>query len=169
MNPTNLFRFFQLQRQIFGVCPHTGRIFRLSDCHIYIKKKPEADWMQKIEAIQARIDRASERLDAKENQIRESARQGGRKEAMRSVRKIDPIFTPLKINPDDSKALFHPIDFIVFNGMKAGKLKNVLLMDKVRKSTADKRLQKSIDNVIEQEKYEWITLRVKEDGIITQE
>ena len=53
--------------------------------------------------------------------------------------------------------------------MKAGKLKNVLLMDKVRKSAADKRLQKSIDNVIEQEKYEWITLRVKEDGIMTQE
>jgi hypothetical protein len=39
MTNNQLLKFFQLQRQIFGVCPHTGNVFRLSDCHIYVKEK----------------------------------------------------------------------------------------------------------------------------------
>lgn len=169
MTDNNLIKFFQLQRQIFGVCPHTGNIFRLSDCHIYLKKKPESDWMQKIKAAQAKIDYASEKLDEKENGIRESARVAGRKEAMKSVKKIDTIFHPLKLNPDDSKVLFHPVDYIVFNGMKSGQMKNLILMDKKKQSTEDKRVQQSISKVIEKENYEWITLRVEENGSIKQE
>lgn len=169
MTDNNLIKFFQLQRQIFGVCPHTGNVFRLSDCHIYVKKKPEPDWMQKIEKSQARIDRASEKLDEQESDIREKAREAGRKEAMKSVKKIDSIFNPLKLNPDDSKVLFHPVDFIVFNGMKSGQMKNLILMDKRKQTSNDKRLKQSIDKVIEKENYEWITLRVEEDGKISQE
>lgn len=169
MTDNNLLKFFQLQRQIFGVCPTTGNVFRLSDCHIYVKKKPEPDWMQQIEAAQIRIDNASEKLDNKESDIREKAREAGRKEAMKSVKKIDSIFNPLKLNPDDSKVLFHPVDYIVFNGMKSGQMKNLILMDKKKQASDDKRLQQSIDKVIEKENYEWITLRVAEDGSIEQE
>lgn len=39
MTNNQLLKFFQLQRQIFGVCPYTGNIFRLSDCHIDIKNQ----------------------------------------------------------------------------------------------------------------------------------
>lgn len=169
MTDNNLLKFFQLQRQIFGVCPTTGNVFRLSDCHIYVKKKPEPDWMQQIEAAQIRIDNASEKLDNKESDIREKAREAGRKEAMKSVKKIDSIFNPLKLNPDDSKVLFHPVDYIVFNGMKSGQMKNLILMDKKKQASDDKRLQQSIDKVIEKENYEWITLRVDESGKINEE
>lgn len=169
MTDNNLIKFFQLQRQIFGVCPHTGNVFRLSDCHIYVKKKPEPDWMQQLEASQARIDSASEKLDEKESDIREKAREAGRKEAMKSVKKIDNIFNPLKLNPDDSKVLFHPVDYIVFNGMKSGQMKNLIFMDKKKQTNADKKLQQSIDKVIEKENYEWVTLRVEESGKITEE
>ena len=105
MNDNKLLKFFQLQRQIFGVCPHTGNIFRLSECQIYLKKKPEHDWMQKIEASQNRIASAEERLDERESGIREQARQSGRIAAMKMVRKIDPIFHPLKLNPDDARTI----------------------------------------------------------------
>lgn len=169
MTDNNLIKFFQLQRQIFGVCPHTGNVFRLSDCHIYVKTKPEPDWMQQLEASQVRIDNASEKLDEKEGDIREKAREAGRKEAMKSVKKIDNIFNPLKLNPDDSKVIFHPVDYIVFNGMKSGQMKNLILMDKKKQVSDDKRLQQSIAKVIEKENYEWITLRVEEDGNIKQE
>ena len=110
MTNNQLLKFFQLQRQIFGVCPHTGNVFRLSDCHIYVKKKPEPDWLQQIEAAQTKISKAEEKLDEKEETIREKARIAGRSEATKMVRKIDKIFHPLKLNPDDSKVIFHPVD-----------------------------------------------------------
>ena len=84
------------------------------------------------------------------------------------VRKIDKIFHPLKLNPDDSKVIFHPVDYIVYNGMKTGQMKNLILMDKAKGAT-DKRLQQSIQKVIEKKNYEWITLRVEENGSIKQE
>lgn len=168
MTNNQLLKFFQLQRQIFGVCPHTGNVFRLSDCHIYVKKKPEPDWLQQIEAAQLKISNAEEKLDEKEEGIREKARIAGRSEATKMVRKIDKIFHPLKLNPDDSKVIFHPVDFIIFNGMKTGAMKNLILMDKA-KGTTDKRLQQSIQKVVEKKNYEWITLRVEENGNIKQE
>lgn len=168
MTNNQLLKFFQLQRQIFGVCPHTGNVFRLSDCHIYVKKKPEPDWLQQIEAAQTKISKAEEKLDEKEETIREKARIAGRSEATKLVRKIDKIFHPLKLNPDDSKVIFHPVDYIVFNGMKTGQMKNLILMDKAKGAT-DKRLQQSIQKVIEKKNYEWITLRVEENGNIKQE
>jgi predicted Holliday junction resolvase-like endonuclease len=168
MTNNQLLKFFQLQRQIFGVCPHTGNVFRLSDCHIYVKKKPEPDWLQQIEAAQTKISKAEEKLDEKEETIREKARIAGRSEATKMVRKIDKIFHPLKLNPDDSKVIFHPVDYIVFNGMKTGQMKNLILMDKAKGAT-DKRLQQSIQKVIEKKNYEWITLRVEENGNIKQE
>ncbi len=168
MTNNQLLKFFQLQRQIFGVCPHTGNVFRLSDCHIYVKKKPEPDWLQQIEAAQTKISKAEEKLDEEEETIREKARIAGRSEATKMVRKIDKIFHPLKLNPDDSKVIFHPVDYIVFNGMKTGQMKNLILMDKA-KGLTDKRLQQSIQKVIEKKNYEWITLRVEENGNIKQE
>jgi hypothetical protein len=52
--------------------------------------------------------------------------------------------------------------------MKTGQMKNLILMDKA-KGTSDKRLQQSIQKVIEKKNYEWITLRVEENGNIKQE
>jgi predicted Holliday junction resolvase-like endonuclease len=60
------------------------------------------------------------------------------------------------------------VDYVVFNGMKNGNLKNLIMMDKV-KDTSDKRLQHSIRKTIEQGNYEWITLRVNDNGDIKEE
>ncbi|MBI5747685.1 MAG: hypothetical protein HZA00_01070 [Nitrospinae bacterium] len=169
MENNQLIKYFSLQRQIFGICPNTKEIFRLSDCNIYLKKKPEPDWLQKVESAQNRIDLASERLVEKESGIREKAREKGRKEADKKVKKIDKIFNPLKLNPDDSKVIFHPVDYIVFNGKKDGAMKNIILIDGKKTNKNDKQLQRSIDKVIEKENYEWVTLKVEEDGKITEE
>jgi hypothetical protein len=49
------------------------------------------------------------------------------------------------------------------------KLKEIVLLDS-KKSTPDKkRLQQSIDKVIEKDNYEWITMRVLENGDIREE
>ena len=170
MTNNQLIKFFQLQRQIFGVCPNTGNVFRLSECHIFVKeKRPEPDWLKKIETEQLRIDIISEKLDDRKNLVAEQAKIIGRKEADNAVRKFDKVFKPKKLNADDSKVIFHPIDYIVFNGMKTGLMKNIILMDRVKETTSEKQIQKSIAKVVEKQNYEWITLRVEDNGDIKQE
>ena len=86
------------------------------------------------------------------------------------MKKIDPIFSPRKLNPDDAKVIFHPIDYIVFNGMKAPEpIKNIILLDRQAKDGNHRALQRSIEKVVEKENYEWQTLRILEDGKIKTE
>ena len=84
-----------------------------------------------------------------------------------------PLSMAVKTNPDDAKVIFHPVDFVVFNGMKAGSngdaLKSIILLDSEKKTTDQKRIQKSIIQSVEKENYEWLTIRVDNDGSITQE
>ena len=86
------------------------------------------------------------------------------------IRRIDPVFTPRKLDPDDAKVIFHPIDYVVFNGMKKGSsIRNTVLLDRQEKGKPHRSLQRSIERVVESENYEWQTLRVQEDGKINAE
>lgn len=164
---SDILKLFTLQRQLFGVCPKCNDLFRLSDSKIYLKKKPVSDWMDELDLKGQRLERLSEKLDEKEGELRERAREKGRREAQRVIRRIDPVFTPRKLDPDDAKVIFHPIDYVVFNGMKKGSsMRNIVLLDRQEKGKAHRSLQRSIERVVERDNYEWQTLRVKEDGKI---
>ncbi|MFC1903284.1 Holliday junction resolvase-like protein [Chloroflexota bacterium] len=165
---SDIFQFFQLERQIFGVCPKCGRFFRLSECKIHLKERKALDWLDELMKKYKIIEKAEEKLEEKEEELREKAREKGRKQALRAARRIDAIFTPRGFNPDDAKVLFHPIDYIVFNGMKdTGKMRNIVLLDRERKDASVRKLQKSIEKTIESENYEWQTIRIDEGGKIT--
>lgn len=165
--------FYSALRQIFGVCECCGEIFRVSDCKIYQKKKPAIDWKEKIDSEISRLNKLEEKLHEKIELAREAARESGRKSADKLVKKIDPIFSPIKLNPNDAKVIFHPVDFIVFNGMNSNsgdvKIKNIILLDKSSRKGEHKKIQKSIENAVNQSNYEWLTLRVKENGTISEE
>src|SRR5512139_671312 len=110
----NILNFFALQRSIFGICPDCGDFFRLSDSQIYLKKKPASDWMAELTLQTARLDKADERLCQQEDALREKAREKGRRLAHRAIKKVDTTFAPRRLNPDDAKVIFHPIDYVVF-------------------------------------------------------
>jgi predicted Holliday junction resolvase-like endonuclease len=164
-----MIKAFSLQRQIIGTCPSCSGFFRLSDCRIYQRKAPPLDWLGRLSAQQQRIDAATQRLEEQEGAMREKARQRGQKLASQAVRKLDPVFTPRKLNPDDAKVVFHPIDYIVFAGMKDKVLKNIVLLDQQVRQPERRSVQRSIERVVERECYEWQTLRVQEDGKIRSE
>jgi predicted Holliday junction resolvase-like endonuclease len=167
---SDVVKFFALQRQIFGICPKCQDFFRLSDCKIYLRKKPVPDWMDEIVLEKGRLDDAEKKLEEKKKDLQKKAQEKGRKSAQLAVKKIDTIFTPRKLDPDDAKVIFHPIDYIVFNGMKAPEpIKNIILLDRETKDGNQRTIQKSIKKVVEQENYEWQTLRVQEDGKIKAE
>jgi predicted Holliday junction resolvase-like endonuclease len=114
-----------------------------------------------------------DKIDEDMEFYKEQSREKGRKLANKMIKKVDKVFVPQKLNPDDAKVIFHPVDFVVFNGMKAGSngdaLKSIILLDSEKKTTDQKRIQKSIIQSVEKENYEWLTIRVDNDGSITQE
>ncbi|HIA36407.1 MAG TPA: hypothetical protein EYN89_06615 [Flavobacteriales bacterium] len=161
----DMIKFFSIQRQIFGVCTCCGEIFRLSDTQVYLKEKPADDWMDKLDASELRLEKQEDKLQEQKNEIQATAREKGRKQAMRSVKKVDKVFTPNKLNPDDAKVIFHPVDYVVFNGMKEKpELKNIIFLDRKVKDKGQKAIQKSVEKTISKENYEWITVHVAEDG-----
>jgi predicted Holliday junction resolvase-like endonuclease len=126
--------------------------------------------MDKLEIESERLDGVEERISEKEEALREKAREKGRREAIKIIKKVDRVFTPRRLNPDDAKVIFHPIDYIVFNGMKNSEtMKNIVLLDRESKSSQHRAVQKSIERVLSRGDYEWLTLRVQEDGSIVEE
>ena len=77
----DIVRFFALQRHIFGICPRSGEFFRLSDCRIFVKRKPALDWMEEIRSETRKFETAEAGLDAKEEELRDEARDRGRRRA----------------------------------------------------------------------------------------
>ena len=161
-----LIKFFSYQRQIFGVCTCCGELFRLSDCKVYRKEAPLSDWMEKLEKQSAALDRLEEKLDEKMEILKEKAREAGRKDADKLIKKVDPVFAPLKLNPDDAKVVYQPVDFVVFNGMKAKDLKNLVVLDGANKPNELLHIQDSIATTIEKNNLEWVTVSVGVDGAI---
>lgn len=163
----DILEFFQLERQIFGVCPKCDSFFRLSDCQIFLKEKRTLDWLDELQKREEKIERAEERLEGKKQELQEKAREKGRKLALKVVRKLDPIFTPRGLNPDDAKVLFHPIDYIVFDGMKGENIiKEIVLLDRERREASSRRLQRSVEKAIESGNYEWQTVVIDDFGKI---
>jgi len=173
MQHKEMLLFFQYQRQIFGICPCCGDFYRLSDCKIYKEDKAPTDWLDKLTREERRLNDKEDKVNEALDILRQASREKGRKEANRLVKKVDTVFSPQKLNPDDAKVIFHPVDFVVFNGMKDASngdaLQNIVLLDGEKKSTEGKKIQKSLAKAIDKENYEWLTLRVDNDGSITQE
>lgn len=165
--------FYSSLRHIFGVCHCCGEIFRLSDCKLYQKKKPETDWKEELDKEIQRLDTLEEKILEKIEATKEAARTVGRQNADKLVRKIDKIFLPLKLNCNDCKVIFHPVDFIVFNGMNNNDgdcgIKEIMLLDKDNKSGQYLKIQKSIDYAIQTKNYDWLTLRVENNGQIVED
>ncbi len=166
----DIVRFFAIQRNIFGLCPCCGEIFRLSDCRVYLRTKPQKDWMDILESKDNRLNRKEEKIDEIEEALREKARAAGRRMARRAITRIDPVFAPRHLNADDAKVLFHPVDYVVFCGMKdSGIVKEIVLLDRKAEAPKRRRVQRSIEKVVEAGKYDWLTVRVQNDGTIVEE
>lgn len=168
-----IINFYSSLRQIFGVCNSCDEIFRISDCKIFQKSKTQLDWKESLDKEITRLDNLEEKLLEKIEEAKIIARVSGRKEADKLIKKIDKIFSPNKLNPNDAKVVFHPVDFLVFNGMNSNKgestIKNLVFLDKDGKRGEYASIQMSIQKAVDAENYEWLTLRVEENGNIVEE
>lgn len=117
-----------------------------------------------------RLGRIEERIEDQKLALQEAAARKGREAAVRMVRKFDSVFNPLKLNPDDSRIILHPVDYLVFSGMTSKQpLRKVIVLDRETKNPEQRAVQRSIEQAVEKGRYDWQTLRVGNDGVIAAE
>lgn len=153
---------FKAQRNIFGLCPLCGEIFRLSEIKISYKRKFPIDWYDNLLAEGEKLDEREINLEEKLKIIREKATERARRVLLpKLLRKVDPLFTSLGYFPQDAKAIFDPIDFVVFDGMNRDEnVRRIVFMDHQTENRDQRIIQKSIEKTIEKERYEWETIRI---------
>jgi predicted Holliday junction resolvase-like endonuclease len=160
------------QRSIFGVCPCCERIFRMSDCAIFTRTRRPKDWMAKLDATDASLYEMEMAIEEARADLQEKARAVGRRATQQRIRRIDPIFTPLKLHADDAKILAHPVDYIVFDKMNTSEAKtpeSIIFLDRERTAPHQQKLQRSMMRTIEKGQFDWLTLRVRDDQTIVRE
>lgn len=165
---TDLSALFGGLSLIAGVCPNPdcGELFRLSDARPFLKGKKPASILDELDAEIDRIDRAQERLELQEQVLRDRARQAGQRQAKRRLKKIDPAFSGCRLDPQDVKVIFDPVEYVVFDGLNAGKLDRVVLLGHPPASRAQERLFKSIARTVRKGNLDFRTLRVLENGAL---
>lgn len=167
---TTLTSFLREQRHIFGTCPQCHALFRLVDARVSYDAPYKLDWMDRIQNAQDSWQTKTEDLEAKEKEMRRTAIERATKTKLpKLLKRVVPTFAAYKLNPQDIKTVFHPIDFVVFDGLNRDRVNRVLLMDHKTSETNRASIQRSIADTIGTDSVAWETLRVSDTGAITRE
>jgi predicted Holliday junction resolvase-like endonuclease len=165
----NLVGAFQEMKRLHGFCPCCGEPFRLSAATLFTKGAPPRTAFDKVDAEQQKLNEAIERFDEKEEAIREKARQLGQAQARKRLKKIATTFTTRRIDPQDVKVLFDPVDYIVFRGLNGNGVTGIELIDRPAETSRREKVQESIRKTIKQGNVEWQTFRIDADGRIARD
>ncbi|MFC1507196.1 Holliday junction resolvase-like protein [Thermoproteota archaeon] len=167
----NLVEIFQSFRTILCVCPHCGDILRLSDLRLKYKGKAPRTWLDNHQTKEIRLENKELLFDEKENKLRKAAIEKGRAKVPKLVCKcIDENISCFNYDPYDIKALLHPVDFAVFNGLNSKKeLEDITLISKKASDSILKNIRKSLEISIHKEQYDWQVARVSIEGNVTLE
>jgi len=167
----NLVEIFQSFREILCVCPHCGDILRLSDLRLKYKGKAPRTWLDNHQTKVIRLEKKEFLFDEKEDNLRKAAIEKGRAKVPKLVSKcIDENISCFNYDPYDIKALLHPVDFAVFNGLNSKKeLEDITLISKKVSDRILNNIRKSLEISIQKEQYDWQVARVSIEGNVTLE
>jgi len=177
----NLLMFIDNLQNILGLCPCCGELFLLTNAKLlfterkenkskyglYLSRQKELELMRlKVERMQTSLDKLEEKHSQILDEVIKKSREAGNKNAKRMLKKIDPVFSGRKIDPQDVKVIFDPIEYVVFDGMHRGSIKKIELVGRRPKNKREENIEKSINKAIEKGDYNFKVLRIKEDGNI---
>jgi predicted Holliday junction resolvase-like endonuclease len=154
---------FQDLRTILCVCPCCGELVRASELHLSSHGKAPKTWLDDYDAELSRLEKREEEFETSVAEVKQAAIERGRKIVVeRASSCLDSSISCFNYDPYDIKALFHPVDFVVFNGLNACEgLEDITFLTRERRGDA---LQKSVAKVVKDGKYSWKVARVAEDG-----
>jgi predicted Holliday junction resolvase-like endonuclease len=148
------------------ICPECGEIARLSDLHLRYTGVAPKTWFDTYQSELLALQKKEEFFGEKEDELREESAERGRKKVPKIVKKcLCPEFARLRYDPYDIKAILHPVDFVVFDGMnKSSEVKDVIFLSRKTQNRELNLIWKSIKNTIEDENYDWKVARITIDG-----
>ena len=161
---TSIGEIFGALGQLMTVCPCCGELFYLSEAHPYYEGHKPHSSLDKLRAEERRLEEAEQRLDDLEGVLRERAARAGLRATKRLLQKIDPIFSGSGYDPQDVKVMFHPVTYVVFDGMAKGEVKEVQLLAMPPQNQLSEQVQSSIEQAVIQGNFEFRTLRVDDRG-----
>jgi len=162
----DLLSVFQSFRRIMCVCPCCGEMMRLSDLHLQYSGKAPKTWLDKYESRFLSQERKEKLFEKKENEVRKKSIERGRKKVPILIKKcLYSEFRKLKYDPYDIKAIMHPVDFIVFDGLNDGvKLKDITFLSMKTSNREQNLILESIRKTVNKKKYDWKVARITVNG-----
>ena len=163
---SELLDVFQSFRRTLCICPCCGEMVRLSDLHLKYTGKAPRTWLDKYDSKLLAQEKKESAFEKQEGKMREKSIERGRKKVPRLVKKcLCPEFKKLKYNPYDIKAIMHPVDLIVFDGLAdEAKLRNVTFLSRKTSDRIQSAILDSIRRTVDKENYDWKVSRISMDG-----
>ena len=139
---------------------------RLSDLHLKYTGKAPRTWLDKYELKLLFQEKKEKLFGEKEANMREKSIERGRKKVPILIEKcLCPEFRKLKYNPYDIKAIMHPVNFIVFDGLNDEvELRNVTFLSRKTSDQEQNVILKSIGKTLDKKSYDWKVSRIAMDG-----
>jgi predicted Holliday junction resolvase-like endonuclease len=160
-------KLFDTLAQLMGVCPTCGELFYVSEARPYYDGQKPQSALDRLRTEESRLERAEEKLDEIESDLRETAATAGLQATKRLLRKIDPVFSGAGYDPQDVKVIFNPVTYVVFDGMSQRKLSKIQLLATPPQTGATERIQNSIEQAVNRGNVEFRTLRVDNRGRVS--
>ena len=154
-------------RTILCMCPECNNIMRVSDMKLRLHGKAAHTWLDSFEGRTEKLEKQEEKFELEESALREEAKKRGQSRAKRLVKKsMSDELAKLKFNPYDIKAILHPVDFAIFNGMKDDMVRDITLVSKATRNPYMTRLHRGVRDAVKTESYDWSLVRVSQDGSV---
>jgi len=166
----SILEIFNHFKTILCMCPKCNNLMRLSDLHLRAEEKVPLTWLDEYETKIDNIEDGEDIFSQEERKIRDEAKERGRAQVPKIIKKsLDEKFAKLNYDPYDIKAILHPIDFVIFNGMNNKKLEDVVLLSRSTNNPNLQVLHKGIANAVQDKRYDWKVLRVSAEGSVEYE
>lgn len=167
---SELLDIFQSFRRILCICPCCGEMMRLSDLHLKCLKRAPKTWLDTYEHKLLTLEEKERFFEEKEKEMREKSIERGRKKVPQLIKKcLCPEFKRLKYDPYDIKAIMHPIDFIVFDGLNKEEIRNITFLSRKIQNQEQKMILESIRKTVSKTNYDWKVARITIDGKVNLE
>lgn len=147
-----LIAHLQRNKRFMGTCPACTTEFRLADAVLFsIDDTPPEEAIAVIQSIRKRIqERRAELKEAKARMTERAQVTAAAVNLGKIVEKIVPSFTSFEYQPGDCRALFEPIDYLVFCGLtNKRQVDSIHFVDVKSGSARLASKQKTIKDVVE--------------------
>jgi predicted Holliday junction resolvase-like endonuclease len=152
-SPKALIAELQRDKRFKATCPACMENFRLSDAVLFaLSDQPPKTALNALHAVRERIkERRRELARSRELMTKTARRTAEAVNLGKIVEKIVPSFASFSYEPGDCRALFEPIDYLVFSGLaKQNQVEALFFVDvksgNARLSSAQHSIKKAVQS-----------------------